>query len=128
MYIFAEMRAVPQTLQNNFQAEGRASNGILQIQFTKCFQTLSTLQKAVGVDNTDVGKMFFPAPPQGLTASGQTCPAEHKSCSKMGDNTLCFKGVSRKRHYENETRSGESCVETVGLLRPQQGVAFEWSL
>lgn len=41
---------------------------------------------------------------------------------------MCFKGVSRKRHYENETRSGESCVEIVGLLRPQQGVAFERSL
>lgn len=78
--------------------------------------------------STDVGKMFFPAPAQGLRASGQTWPAEHKSCSTMGDNTLCFKGVSRERHYESDTRSGESCVEIVELLRPQQGVAFEWSL
>lgn len=78
--------------------------------------------------STDVGKMFFPASAQGLTASGQTWPAEDKSCSMMRDNNLCFKGVSRERHSESETRSGESCVEIVELLRPQQGVAFEWSL
>lgn len=78
--------------------------------------------------NPDVGKMFFPAPAQGLIASGQTWPAEHKSCSMMIDNNLCFKGVSRKRHYESDTRSGESCVEIVELLRPQKGVAFERSL